>query len=380
MGDSLPVVTGYRVIPLQETREGAELDTARNHYTLVQVYTDAGLTGMGSCYTSTDLVRAALARLEHLFLGEIAIEPERVHEKLEQHSFWWGRGGTITHAISGIDIALWDIFGQATGQPVSRLLGGVYRDRVKPYASVGFSEPSKLRDLLQQTMDKGFKAFKLGWGGFALTNEPAYDELLVKTARDTVGDLEIMVDAGGSHQYWPHSYKWALRYADMLSDYDVVWFEEPLPPDDIEGYKLLREHARVMISSGEVRVRRQDFTPWLEQGVCDIIQPDCTKCGGITAARYVAWTAYQHNILTVPHGWNTAVGLVADLHLIASIPIGKWVEYHQPSEVVDDLVARPFELDEDGMLPVPTGPGLDIDLNWEAMERLSRGTIKRGCE
>ena len=256
MGDSVPKITDIRAIPLaSEGKAGTKWGTDKNDYTLVEVRTDAGLTGIGSSYTSTDLVRAALGRMEELYLGEVAIEPMRVHEKLEQSGFWWGRGGSITHTISGIDIALWDIFGKATGQPVSRLLGGFYRDKVKPYASLslGRAEDSEsLVDTLQQAMERGFKAFKLGWGAFGRTGDPADDERLIQTARETVGDLEIMVDPGGSQQFWPHGYKWALRTAQMLNDYDVVWFEEALPPDDLEGYIKLREHAGVMISGGEV--------------------------------------------------------------------------------------------------------------------------------
>jgi L-alanine-DL-glutamate epimerase-like enolase superfamily enzyme len=312
-------------------------------------------------------------------VGEIAIEPQRVHEKLEQSGFWWGRGGTITHTISGIDIALWDIFGQVTGQPVSRLLGGVYRDRVKPYASLSFTaygEEGELVDVLQRAMDRGFQAFKLGWGAFGRTGDPEDDERLIKTVRDTVGDYEVMVDPGGSQQFWPHGYKWALRTADMLDDYGVVWFEEALPPDDLEGYKLLREHARVMISAGEVLTRRQSFAPFLEQGALDIVQPDCTKVGGLTEALHIAWMAYRHNILTVPHGWNTALGVAADMHLIAALPVGKWIEFHQPSAVIDDIVTEPFEIDEEGMLPVPKEPGLGIPLDWDGIDRLSGGAAK----
>jgi D-galactarolactone cycloisomerase len=376
MGDSVPRITEIRAVPLYEAPRGRELDTARNHYTLLEVRTDAGLTGVGSSYTSTDLVRASLGRLEDLYSGEIAIEPQRVHEKLEQSNYWWGRGGTITHAISGIDIALWDIFGQVTGQPVSRLLGGIYRDRVKPYASLSFGafgELSALIDALQRAMERGFKAFKLGWGAFGRTGDPADDERLVKTARDTVGDLEIMVDPGGSEQFWPHGYKWALRTAEMLDDYGVVWFEEALPPDDLEGYRMLRAHARVMISAGEVLARRQSFVPFLEGGAWDIVQPDCTKVGGLTEALHIGWMAYRHNVLTVPHGWNTAVGVAADMHLIAALPVGKWIEFHQPSRVIDDIVAEPFTLDQEGMLAVPAGPGLGIELDWDGIARLSDG-------
>ena len=381
MGDSVPRITEVLAIPLHQPGKDARIgsdrpvDTSRNEYTLVVVHTDAGLTGVGSSYTSTDLVRAALGRMRDLYIGEIAIEPQRVHEKLEQSNYWWGRGGTLTHAISGLDIALWDIFGQATGQPVSRLLGGVYRDRVKPYASLSLGasgDTSGLVDKLLQAMARGFRAFKLGWGAFGRTGNPTDDERLVKTARDTVGDGELMVDPGGSQQFWPHGYKWALRTAEMLDSYGVVWFEEPLPPDDLEGYKMLRQHARVMISAGEVLTRRQSFEPFLEANALDIVQPDCTKVGGLTEALHIAWMAHRHNILTVPHGWNTAIGVAADMHLVAALPVGKWIEFHQPSAVIDDIVAESFMLDGAGTLAVPTGPGLGISLDWDEIERLSR--------
>jgi len=377
MSDSVPRITEIRAIPLQEGPYDRPLDTARNQYTLVEVRTDAGITGIGSCYTSTDLVRAALGKLEELYLHEVAIEPERVHEKLEQSNFWFGRGGTITHAISGIDIALWDIFGQVTGQPVARLLGGYYRDKVKPYASLSMSRADELRADLEAAVARGFRAFKLGWGRFGRTGNPADDEAIIRMARDVVGDGEIMVDAGGSQQFWPHGYKWALRTAEMLAEYDVVWLEEALAPDDVEGYALLRKHAPIMISAGEVLTRRQSFVPFFEAGAWDIVQPDCTKVGGITEAKHIAWMAYQHQVLTVPHGWNTAVGVAADLHLVASLPIGKWIEFHQPSQAIDEIVAEPFAIDAEGMMAVPTAPGLGIALDWEGIGRLSRGTVSR---
>ena len=180
---------------------------------------------------------------------------------------------------------------------------------------------------LEAALARGFRAFKLGWGRFMRTGNPADDEAIIRTTREMVGDGEIMVDPGGSQQFWAHNFKTALRTADMLADYGVVWFEEALPPDDLEGFKLLRAQSRVMISSGEVLTRRQSFQPFLEQGALDLVQPDCTKVGGITEAKHIAWMAYNHNILTVPHGWNTAIGLAADLHLVAALPTGKWVEY-----------------------------------------------------
>ena len=368
MSSAIPRISSVRAIGLRRPRAGGP---GENTDTLLEVHTDAGLVGRGSCYTSQPLVAGALALLEPLLRDEIAIEPERLAEKLHQSTFWTGRGGSVTHAISGIDIALWDILGQHTGQPIGRLMGGRYRDRIKPYGSLIFDEPGRLREILLAARARGFRAFKLGWGPFGRRSD-AYDEQLVKVARDTVGDdCELMVDPGGSQQFWPHGFKWALRAARMLADYGVVWFEEALPPDDIEGYRELRRAASIFIAGGEVLTRRQSFGPWIETGAVDIIQPDVTKVGGLSEARRIGWMASDHNVLLVPHGFNTAVGLAADLQLVSALPNARWVEYITPAPQIEDIVTTPFVLDEDGMLPIPDAPGLGIELNQPGIAALA---------
>ncbi len=341
-------------------------------HTLVEVVTDEGLTGVGSIFTSYGLASAAVEFLRPLWEGQSALEPERVTEQMRQACFWQGRGGTVEHAISGIDIALWDVFGKACGQPVSRLLGGCYRDRIKPYGSMLFDEPGKLRENLLATLERGFRAIKLGWRPFGRTGDRRYDELLVRTARETVGDdVDLLVDAGGSEQFWPHGFKWAVNTAKMLADYNVGWFEEPLPPDDIEGYIALREHSPVPIAGCEVLTRRQAFLPWIERHAVDVIQPDTTKCGGLTEARRIAWAAYDHNVQFVSHGWNTAVGVAADLHLAAALPVARYVEYLTPAPYIEDIITQPFRLDSEGYLTIPTAPGLGIELDPAALRRFS---------
>src|SRR5262245_39104359 len=147
---------------------GWEDDIARedNMHTLVEIVTDDGLKGYGSAYTSLALVEGSLRLLRRWIVGEPVIEPERIAETLHQRTFWQGRGGSVTHAISAVDQALWDLFGKVTGQPVARLLGGCYRDRIKPYGSILFDEPEKLRAKLQDVVGRGFKAIKMGWGPF----------------------------------------------------------------------------------------------------------------------------------------------------------------------------------------------------------------------
>lgn len=349
-----------------------ELAPEDNVHTIVEVITDAGLVGVGSTFTSHDLVAAAVKLLRPFLIGERADEPARVTEKLRQHMFWQGRGGSVEHAISGIDIALWDLFGKITSQPVVRLLGGLYRTRIKPYGSLLFDEVDPLRENLRQAVGRGFRAIKLGWKPFG-RRDAKTDELLVRTARETVGPgVELMVDAGGSEAFWPHGYKWALRTAQMLAAYDVTWFEEALPPDDIAGFAELRRHSPLPIATGEVLTRRQSFWPLFQQKAVDIVQPDCTKCGGLTEAWRIAWMAYEHNVQWVPHGWNTAIGLAADIHLACAMPVAKYVEFLTPSPYVDDLIVTPFRPDAEGFLTVPDKPGLGIELNRDAMQQFGK--------
>lgn len=339
-------------------------------HTLVAVFTDEGLTGWGSVFTNDQLVRGALGILEPLYLGENPLEPERVSEKLHANTFWMGRGGSITHTISGIDIAMWDILGKVTGQPLSRLLGGRYRERVQPYASLLMDEPSALADRLHAIRSQGFRAFKIGWGPFGRQQSVQKDEAIIKAARDVIGpDAFLMVDAGASDAFWPQDYKWGLRTADMLANYGVYWFEEPLVPDNLHDYVLLRERSPVKIAGGEVLTRRQSFTPWLQARAFDIVQPDTTKVGGISEQRRIAWTAEDNGVRFIPHGWNTALGLAADLQLASVSRSTDMVEYLTGSPFIDGLAADPWELDNEGMLAIPNKPGLGIALNMDTVEK-----------
>jgi len=345
-------------------------------HTLVVVDTDEGLTGIGSVFSNDDLVKAALKTLEPYYLGENALEPERVSEKLHQNTFWLGRGGSITHAISGIDIALWDILGQATGQPIGRLLGGRYRERVRPYASLLMTEPERMADPVLAVQALGFRAIKIGWGPFG-RRDATTDEAIVCAARAAIGsDCLLMVDAGGSDAFWGQGYKWALRTAHMLADYDVYWFEEPLKPDALADFIALRRAAGLPISGGEVLTRRQAFQPWLEAGAFDIIQPDVTKVGGISEERRIAWMAQEHGVRFIPHGWNTAVGLAADLQLASAFPDTDLVEFIFGSPYIDHLADGGWRLDADGMLPIPDAPGLGLRLDPDAVHRYTGGQLQ----
>jgi len=190
------------------------------------------------------------------------------------------------------------------------------------------------------------------------------DEQIVRAARDAAGaESKLFVDAGASDAHWPHGLKWAMRTAEMLAKHDVGWFEEALKPDAIDDFCHLRRVSPVPIAGGEVLTRRQAFLPWLVRGAFDIVQPDVTKVGGISEQRRIAWMAHDFGIKYIGHGWNTALGLAADLQLASAIPDSDLVEYIGGSPYVDGILREPFALDADGYLPIPDTPGLGVEID-----------------
>jgi len=342
----------------------------RNYHVFVEIHTDEGVNGWGACYSQMPQAVGALKWLKRFVMGESPLEVERVTEKLHQLTYWHGRGGAMTHAISAINIALWDAAGKILGQPVSVLLGGRYRERVPVYGSILFHPVDTLEERIEGMRQRGFRAVKLGWDPFG-QQSVAEDEKLVKTARKALGDdSELLIDAGGSNPYWTMRYKEALERAKMLADYGVYWFEEALAPDDVEGYARLTDLSPVKIAHGEVLTRRQTFIPFFQRRAMDIVQPDAAKVGGLSESRRLAWMAEEHGIELVPHGWNTALGVAADIHLVATLHTKSFVEFNVGNPMVETTTDRPFHLDEDGCLAVPDSPGLGVDISRTRLKEL----------
>jgi L-alanine-DL-glutamate epimerase-like enolase superfamily enzyme len=342
----------------------------RNFHVIVEVHADSGLSGWGSAYSQTDQAIGALSWLERFVVGENPLEVERVTEKLHQVTFWLGRGGAMTHAISGINLALWDLAGKILNQPVHVLLGGSFRKAVPVYGSMLFVPLDTLNDRIAGMKANGFRAFKFGWDPFG-QGSLADDDKLVAAARKAVGDEStLLIDAGGSAPYWPKRFKDALEQARMLADHGVYWFEEPLAPDDIEGYVRLTDASPVKIAHGEVLTRRQSYVPYFARRAMDIAQPDLTKVGGLSEARRIAWLAEPQGIDIVPHGWNTAIGVAADLHFTSTLSSSTFVEFNVGNLLVEDLCTTPFKLDAAGCLPVTDGPGLGVEIDREKLKRL----------
>jgi L-alanine-DL-glutamate epimerase-like enolase superfamily enzyme len=278
----------------------------------------------------------------------------------------------MTHAISGINIALWDLTGRLLKQPLSILLGGRYRHAVPVYGSVLFNPTDSLPARIEKMLGRGFRAIKLGWEPFGLQNL-SDDKKLVQMARKLVGDnVELFIDAGGSSPFWNLRFKDALNRAKMLADYNVSLFEEPLAPDDVDGYQRLTDLSPIKIAHGEVLTRRQSFAPYFQRRAMDVAQPDASKVGGLSEMRRIAWMAEEHGIEIIPHGWNTAVGVTADVHFVASLPGKSYVEFNVGNPLVEDIVHPEFQLDSNGCLPVSDAPGLGIDIDREKLRDLEK--------
>lgn len=343
----------------------------KKFHVLIELHTDQGVSGWGAAYSEREQVLGSLNWLKRFVIGENPLETERVTEKLHQITFWLGRGGAMTHAISAINIALWDVAGKILGQPVAVLLGGRHHRAVPAYGSVLFAPLETLAERVQAMHERGFRAIKLGWDPFG-HQSLAEDEKLVRAARHAAGEeTTLLIDAGGSYPFWKLRLKDALERAKMLADQQVYWFEEPLAPDDMEGYARLTDLSPVKIAHGEVLTRRQSFTPYFTRRAMDIVQPDVAKVGGLSEMRRIAWMAEEHGIELVPHGWNTGVGVAADLHLVSSLPTRSFVEFNVGNEFVEELTDPPLQLDSDGFLPVPEGPGLGVDLNRDRLKKFA---------
>jgi L-rhamnonate dehydratase len=350
---------------------------------VVLVHTDEGITGIGEAESSPHVARAiveaprshsVMVGLREVLIGENPLEIERLWRKMYQATIYFGRRGAVIHAISGVDIALWDIKGKAYGQPVCDLLGGSTNAKVRAYASALFGADGKeTGEKAARYKEAGFTAFKFGWKDFG--RHQRTDRAHVEGVRNAVGpDAPIMLDVGWAYDSggpeWDHTT--ALRRAQIFADYDVFWLEEPLHPDDWDGYRELCDRSPIRIAAGEELQTIGDFRDLIERAHIDVLQPDVARAGGITETMRVAALAYAHRKPVVPHHYSTGILGTASVHVNAAIPNGLFQETPAPGEgsiLNTDLVQPKVELDEDGCIIIPKGPGLGIELDMDIFNR-----------
>jgi L-alanine-DL-glutamate epimerase-like enolase superfamily enzyme len=340
---------------------------------LVRIHTDEGLLGIGEADTSPYVARTivempsshSIARgLRELLVGEDPLQVDRLWQLMFEASDHYGRGGAALHTMSAIDIALWDLAGRAAGRPVSELLGGRRVADVPVYASEVMPDTvDDVRRIAERAAGGGYDALKLGWGPLGL--DLAHDEALVRAARETLGPRRsLMLDGGRAY-----SVKRALELLRRVQEHNLYWFEEALRPDDLDGYRRLSDAAPVRIAAGEADATLPPFRALVEEGHVDVLQPDLARCGGFTVARQIALLERTSAVEIVPHCFSTGVLVAASLQFVATLERPTWSEYSvAESPLVNGILQEPFAL-RDGRLAVPTGPGLGIELDQDAIDR-----------
>ena len=357
-------------VPLAQPTRIATREVLAREYVVVEVETDDGLVGVGYTYTGTAGARLLAGLIDEYFtprlVGEPALGPERFWSALYQELLLIGRRGFVLRALSALDVALWDLLGQASGQPLYRLLGG-YRDAVPAYASGGYyraGDPHReVERELGRYRDLGFTDFKIKVGGAPHD----VDVERVRVARETIGpSARLALDANNA---W-RTVSDALRFARAVERYEPWWLEEPLPPDDVEGHAQIAAALDWAVATGEIHSSRWDFRQLVERRAVDILQPDAGVLGGVGEWMRVAHAAATFDLPVAPH-WH------ADLHvqLAAAVPNALTVEYFLLEEDIynfERLLAERLR-PKDGVISLPERPGLGLVLDREALARYRIG-------
>ena len=341
---------------------------------VVRVETDAGISGIGEVDSAPLAVKGIIegpychfitTGLRNLLIGEDPFETESLWHKMYHSNIYAGRRGVAIHAMSGIDVALWDIKGKALGVPIWKLLGGGFHKKVRAYASSLFgSTPRETGELARRFRDRGFSAVKFGWA--PMGGNEKNDIALVREARSGLGpDADLMIDAG---LVWDA--KTAIQRAHAFSDFKIFWLEEPLRADDYEGYSRLSLATDIPIAAGEEESERRSYLELMDKGKIDIVQVDLTRSGGFTEAMKIASLAYDRGLRCVNHGFTTYINVAAALHFLNSIPNSFIAEFVvQEGTALRDQLTKQTIKAKDGYLSIPEEPGLGIDLDAIAVEK-----------
>ena len=339
---------------------------------LVEIETDNGLIGWGECYGPARITSAVVTSVAPWLIGEDPLRTDflwqTIYARLRDH----GQKGVVIEGLSGIDIALWDIKGKHFGVPVHRLLGGPLRTEVQAYATGLYRRKSG--DPLQYLAEEaagyvaaGFKAVKLKVG-FGVEEDAA----VTRAVREAIGpDVALMVDA--NHAYDAVA---AIRLGRMIEQHDIGWFEEPVPPEDVAGYRAVKSALSIPIAGGECEYTRFGFRDLLVSRAVDIVQPDTCAAGGLSECKKIADMAEAFGIRYNPHVWGTGVAIAASLQLLAALPaqtppslapLQPMLEFDRTEHPIRQaILTQPIE-HVGGIVRILDGAGLGIEINREAL-------------
>lgn len=339
---------------------------------LIEVETDDGIVGIGEASGPAKATAGYLDLIKDAFIGRTVFEPEQVWSDIISRRYHLGLQNQMTACYSGINIACYDALGKTLDVSVADLLGGRAKERIPAYASNGYitDDPEgQLPTQLEHFADLGFPAAKIKIG-----LSPASDEARCLLTRELLGDdMLIMVDANGNY-----TVDLALESMARIARHDIHFYEEPLPPQDVLGYRELGRRGTIPVATGEALYTIHDFARLVHPRAVDILQPDLTLCGGFDQAKGIATLCQIHNLRYSPHCWGSAVGLAAAVHLLSALPnyphsdhlpTQRLLEYDVGENPLrDDLLSEPL-LAVNGEVTVPRGPGLGITLNPESVAR-----------
>jgi len=363
---------------------GAEATDNGDWQLLIRVATDEGLTGWSDVETLAPAAVSIIAgegmatvgfqTLGSLLVGENPLDVERLWDKLYVGSAYYGRRGIAMHCVSALDNCLWSIRAQAAGMPLAQLLGGRRRDKVMAYASTLFrSTPEGMIEAANGYIAKGYRAVKFGWGVFG--QDAGRDRELVAAARQALGpDRHLMVDPGWYPTVTPNRMQPRSRadneaLCQWLGDYDVRWVEDFIHPENFDEYAAVRAMSPVPIAAGEQVSTAWEFQRFIESGCVDVIQPDLTRCGGLTVAKQVAQLAQRAGIDLVPHSWLTHLLTGYSLQLIATLPRAQFVEFNvSQSPLTAGIAPTSLTLDEAGCIAIPDGVGIGIEVDTQFVD------------
>jgi L-alanine-DL-glutamate epimerase-like enolase superfamily enzyme len=352
---------------------------------LVEVETDSGITGIGEAGVGGGSTHHVIEhQLKPMLLGHDPLLIEGLWQRMFARTRQFGRRGIAMNAISGIDIALWDIAGKVAKMPVYRLLGAC-RDRVEAYASGGFYQEGKSVENLAAEAEsyraRGFRGMKMKIGRNPSTQthlrhlagnagmcevEPEEDIARVTAVRKALGPkAKLMVDVNCA---W--SPAMAIEMGRALEPYKIYWIEEPVATDDIDGSARVAAALATPVAGYETEIGLYGFRELITRGAVDIVQPDLAWSGGFSECRRIAALAEAHHLMVAPHAFSSAINLVAALHFAAAVPNALVLEFDQnPNGLRDDLLKEPIAIDKDGIIVLPERPGLGIELDPSALDR-----------